>query len=82
MTQEWEDDLHFARLGIDDLDELAEAWRQRAQDGDVTVSAVAKALESVVQQRRAAAAARDRVLAARRAWAPLRRAARWAVSRR
>ena len=76
MTQEWEEDLHFARLSIDDLDELARSWRQRAQEGDATSSAVAKALQSVVRQRRAAAAARDRVLATRRAWAPLRQAAR------
>jgi hypothetical protein len=62
MTQEWEEDLRFARLSIDDLGELARSWRQRAQEGDATSSAVAKALESVVRQRRA--------------WAPLRQAAR------
>ncbi|OUM01883.1 hypothetical protein A8M77_13620 [Variovorax sp. JS1663] len=78
-----EDDLHLARLSSDDLHEVAEELlRRAATQGDATASLVAKAIESVARQRRAAAAARERVLAARRAWAPLRRAAEWASSRR
>lgn len=81
MAEE-DEDLHLARLSIEDLHELALSWRLRALQGDATTAAVAAAIESVVQQRRAAVAARERVLAARRAWSPLRRAAEWAVSRR
>jgi hypothetical protein len=80
-----EEYLHLARLSIDDLEELALSWRIRSLRGDATTAAIAEALESVVRSRRAAAYARDRVLAMRRALgalAPLRRAAEWAVSRR
>lgn len=81
MAEE-DEDLHLARLSIEDLNELALSWRLRALHGDATTAAIAAAIESVVQQRRAAVAARERVLAARRTWSPLRRAAEWAVSRR
>ena len=77
-----EDDLHLTHLSNDDLNEVARALRQRAPAGDPSAFMVAKAIESVARQRRAVAAARERVLAARRAWAPLRRAAAWAASRR
>jgi hypothetical protein len=79
---EEDDDLHLARLSIDDLNQIALEWRLRALQGDKTVSAIAEAMETVVRQRRSVALARERVLTARRAWAPLRKAAEWAVSRR
>ena len=76
-----DDDLHLARLSVGDLSQIALAWRLRALRGDKTVFAIAEALESVVRQRRAAALVRRRVLAARGALAPFRRAAEWTVSR-
>ncbi|WP_076997166.1 hypothetical protein [Variovorax sp. KK3] len=77
-----EDDLRFARLSSDDLEQVAQALRDHALRGDPAAALVAMAIESVARQRRAAAIVRERVVAARSAWSPLRRAAEWAVSRR
>lgn len=75
------DKLHLTRLSIEDMNQIALTWRARAQKGgDPATSAIAAAMESVVRQRRAAALVRERITTARRAWAPLHRAATWAVS--
>lgn len=73
---------HLARLSIDDLSVLALAWRIRAQRGDKTTAAIAVALTLVARRRRAAAVARLRILAAYRAWPPLRKLAEWAFAPR
>jgi hypothetical protein len=75
-----EDDvLHLARLSIDDLDQVASAWRALALKGDKTAIAVATALVSVVAARRHRAAATDRVrrLRVSRASPALRKVAEW-----
>ncbi len=77
-----DDDVRHARLSVEDLTEIALAWRIEALRGDPTARAVAAALESVVRRRMAMAATRERVLNPRRAFEPLRRATRWALSRR
>ena len=75
------DKLHHARLSVDDLSQIAAGWRVRAEAGDSVAKAIADAMESVVRQRQAAALVRERISTARRAWAPLARAADWAISR-
>ena len=81
-----DDDLHLTRLSIEDLAEVALKRRLVARGGDKEATAIdiaiAEAIESVVRQRHAVAVVRARIAAARRAWAPVRRAAEWAVSRR
>lgn len=74
-----EDDLHLARLSIDDLRQLASSWRALALEGDKTAVAVATALVSVVAARRhrAAAIVQVRGLGASRAWPTLRKVAEW-----
>ncbi|MGJ7496443.1 hypothetical protein ACSFA8_15315 [Variovorax sp. RT4R15] len=86
-AEEIEDDeeqaqYHLARLSIDDLSVLALAWRIRAQRGDKTTAAIAVALTLVADRRRDAAVARLRILAAYRAWPPLRKLAEWAFAPR
>ncbi|MEP6720254.1 MAG: hypothetical protein ABJA77_02320 [Variovorax sp.] len=86
-AEEAEDDeeqaqYHLARLSIDDLSVLALAWRIRAQRGDKTTAAIAMALTLVARRRRAAAVSRLRILAAYRAWPPLRKLAEWAFAPR
>ncbi len=73
------DKLHLARLSVEDMHQIALTWRARAQKGDPATCAIAAAMESVVRQRRATALVRERITT-RRAWAPLQRAATWAVS--
>jgi hypothetical protein len=75
-----DDDLHLARLSIDDLRQVASALHALALEGDKTVIAVATALVSVVaarRHRRAAAIARVRRQGASRAWPALRKVAEW-----
>ena len=76
-----DDFFHLARLSIEDLSGLALAWQIRAQEGDKSIAAIASALTSVVQQRRAIAVARIRTVAASQTWPPLRRLAAWALQR-
>jgi hypothetical protein len=75
-----DDDLHLARLSIDDLHQVASTWRTLAQKGDKAAVAVAMALVSVVATRRqrAASIARIRKLTAvSRASPALRKVAEW-----
>ena len=74
------DNLHLARLSIEDMNQIALTWRSRAKEGEPATCAIAAALESVVRQRQAEALVHERTRAARRGWAPLQRAATWAVS--
>ena len=57
-----QDDLHPARLTLDEFQTLAVAWRKRARGGDQTTCMVADALESVLRQRVAEARARQRAV--------------------
>lgn len=75
------DNLHLTRLSVEDMHQISLIWRARAQQKpDPATCAIAAAMESVVRQRRAAALVRERITTARLAWAPLQRAASWAVS--
>jgi hypothetical protein len=75
------DNLHLTRLSVEDMHQISLTWRARAQQkADPATCAIAAAMESVVRQRRAAALVRERITAARLGWAPLQRAASWAVS--
>jgi hypothetical protein len=76
---EGDDSFHLARMSIEDLSRLALAWQTRAQKGDKTTAAIANALTSVAQRRRATAVARIRIVAASRTWPPLRKLAAWAL---
>ena len=77
-----DDFFRLARMSIEDLRGLALAWQMRAQAGDgKTTAAIASALTSVVQRRRAIAVARIRTLAASQTWPPLRGLAAWALLR-
>jgi hypothetical protein len=76
-----DDDLHLARLSINDLNAIALSWRIRALQGDKTTVAIAEAFVSVALRRRAAAVARVRILRAHRTWAPLRKLAEWVLLR-
>jgi hypothetical protein len=70
-----ENDFHLARISIADLNGLALAWRIRAQRGDRTTAAIARALTSVARRRHAAAVARACLLAAYDMSASLRKVA-------
>lgn len=59
-----QDDLHLTRMSHDRMDELAQSWRIRAGQGDLSAHAVADAFESVARRRRAENSARNRVLRA------------------
>ena len=75
-----EDDvLPLTRLSIEDLHQVASAWRALALEGDKTATAVATALVSVVAARRhwTAAIARVRRLGVSRAWPVLGKVAEW-----
>lgn len=72
------DDVRFARLGAEDLEEIALDLRMRSIGGDVTAGAVADALESVIRRRHLA---QERKMAARFVSSTWHRMASWATTR-
>lgn len=58
------DDLHLTRLDPARMEELAQSWRVRGEQGDATAEAIAHAFESVARRRRQAASTRNRVIRA------------------
>lgn len=72
------DDVRFARLSPEDLEEIALGLRMRSIGGDTTAGAVAEALESVIRRRRLA---HERKMAARFVSSTWQRMAFWATTR-
>lgn len=72
------DDVRFARLGAEDLEEIALELRMRSIGGDATAGAVADALESVIRRRHLA---QERRMAARFVSSTWHRMASWATTR-
>lgn len=73
------DDVRFARLSNEDLDEIALDLRMRSIDGDTTAGAVAEALESVILRRQLRQLASERK-AARFVSSTWHRMASWATT--
>lgn len=72
------DDVRFARLSPEDLEEIALDLRMRSIQGDATAGAVAEALESVIRRRHLA---HERRMAARFVSSTWQRMASWATTR-
>lgn len=72
------DDVRFARLSPEDLEEIALDLRMRSIQGDATAGAVAEALESVIRRRHLA---HERKMAARFVSSTWQRMASWATTR-
>lgn len=72
------DDVRFARLSPEDLEEIALDLRMRSIHGDATAGAVAEALESVIRRRQLA---HERRMAARFMSSTWQRMASWATTR-
>lgn len=74
------DDARFARLRLEDLDEVALGLRMRSIGGDTTAGAVAEALESVILRRQLQQLANERK-AAHFVSSTWQRMASWATTR-
>ena len=74
------DQRNFARLSECHLIDIAQSFRHRSHDGDMTAGAIADAVESVIRVRCDANFIRQRSPAVRVRRA-LRRVAGWAVAR-
>ncbi|MGJ7580505.1 hypothetical protein ACSFA3_10025 [Variovorax sp. RHLX14] len=70
----------FARLSESHLSDIAQSFRNRSHDGDMTAGAIADAVESVIRVRCDANVIRQRSPAVR-VQRVLRRVAGWAVAR-
>ena len=73
------DDARHARLGPEDLEDIALDLRMRSIAGDATAGAVAEALESVIRRRHLA---NERKAAARFVSSTWHRMASWAATTR
>ncbi|WP_219210432.1 hypothetical protein [Variovorax boronicumulans] len=72
------DDVRFARLRPEDLEEIALDLRMRSIGGDTTAGAVAEALEAVIRRRHLA---QERKMAAHFMSSTWHRMASWATTR-